>query len=403
MTYITIIFASATGLIGLLLGWLLASAHAQTKIKNAYQQSSQQTNDAEIRIKQIFENLSAQALQNNANQYLQQSNTHLQTILSPLYKDLQNLHQKIHEVDKNREGTYQSISGTVLRLNQEIQNLQNSNLKLNLTTQSLNQALRADHSTRGRWGEIQLRRIVEISGMKEHIDFDEQKQISQGTQSIRPDMIIRMPQEGIIPVDAKTPMSAYLDACNASTKEEAKSHLDRHKKALELHIRELSKKEYWNQSHFSSSPQLVVMFVPYESGLETSLSNDPDLLDKALSNKVIIAGPSSLYALLKVISYGWMQVALTKNTEEIYNMSKELFQRFKTFYEHFSKIGDSLNTAASKFNDAAGSLHQRFIPTLRQINTMSASPQNLPDEVSSVNTIAKSQNSLSLTSSKDYQ
>ena len=286
----------------------------------------------------------------------------------------------IHAVEKTRISAYESLSGTVNTLNNEIKSLYNTNQHLQHTTQKLNQALRSDHTTRGKWGEIQLRRIVEITGMKEHIDFEEQiqQQHSDNNSKLRPDMIIHMPHKGIIPVDAKTPMNAYLDACNTNNKEAVRSFLGQHIKAIKGHIKTLANKQYWNLSSAYESPQLVIMFIPYESGLEAALSLDPHLLDYALANNVIISGPSSLYSLLKVISYGWMQLSLTENTKEIYHLSKELFTRFNTFYSHFSAIGKGLAGAVERFNDATNSLRGRFVPQLEKIHTLSKSNIDIP-------------------------
>lgn len=392
-----IVFSIVTGLLGLLIGFLLSFMKSQQKLQSLRETFSHHAPYDDTHIRQLFEGVFAKSLQQNSHAYLQQTDLQMKNFLGPLYKELEKLDQQMQRVEHNRTKSYEGVHQSVHHLNNEIKNLYTSTQALHTTTSNLNQALRSNHSTRGKWGEIQLRRIAEMTGMQKHIDFDEQLG-SQSSghihgQTGRPDMIIRMPQKGIIPVDAKAPMNAYLNAINAQSKEEEKMFLEQHKKAVELHIRALSDKAYWNQ--FSHAPQLVVLFLPYESGLEAAVSHDPHLLDKALDNKVIIAGPSTLYALLKVISYGWMQTTLAENSEEIYKISKTLFERFSTFYEHFSKIGASLNTAVTKFNDASRSFSSRLVPTLKQIHERSESNQTLvtSEEVYTIDSQAISQES----------
>ncbi len=341
----------------------------------ALQQIRQQEQQNEERLKNIIENISVRAMQNNSQMYLSQTKEQLSGIVSPLLKDMQRLDASIASIEKQREGAFKSLDVVIQNLSKDIVHLQDTNKFLSNSTLALNQALRSDIKTRGSWGELQLRRIAEISGMVEYIDFAEQAHTSDG---VRPDMIIKLPKEGIIPVDAKTPMSAYLDACQAKTEEEKKLALDKHKKSLQKHIIDLSKKEYWGQ--FPHTPQLVIMFVPYESGLEASFSLYPDLLDKALQHKVIVVGPSSLYALLKVISYGWMQIELTKNAQEISQASQELFQRFSVFFDHYTKIGNQLKNTVASYNNATSSFQRRVLPQLRRIQDMGVSQNTLPED-----------------------
>ncbi len=192
----------------------------------------------------------------------------------------------------------------------------------------------------------------------------------------RPDMIIHLPKKGIIPVDAKVPMSAYLDACKASDPKEKVRLLEEHRRSLSNHIKDLSNKAYWDQ--FENAPQLVVLFLPYESGLEASFVNDPDLIDRAMDHKVIVAGPFTLYAFLKVISYGWMQIELSKNAEDIAKTSKDLIGRVQVFYSHFSSLGKHLNVAVGSFNKASSSLEKRVLPQLRKIGGLRGEQDVLP-------------------------
>ncbi len=329
----------------------------------------------EEHLTRIFDSISAQALQRNSQLYLQQSQEQLKGVLTPLSQDLSKLDTHIHKVEHERTSSYASLYKELENLQREILSLNKKNEQLMLSTSSLDQALRSDIKTRGKWGEIQLRRIAEMAGMVEHIDFAEQYAVRSEESRQRPDMIITLPQQGIIPVDAKAPMNNYLKASQSQTPQERAEFLDKHKKSMSDHIRTLAGKEYWRQ--FDNSPELVVLFVPYESGLESSLSHDPNLLDWALDSKVIIVGPSTLYALLKVISYGWMQLHLTQNVKEIASLSKKLVERFNKFGEYFARVGTQLGSAVKSFNEAEGSMRSRLFPTMRDIQRLGGSSEQI--------------------------
>jgi len=299
---------------------------------------------------------------------MEQSKEQLKNILEPLIKDLDKMDKQVQEIEKNRVGAYESLLTEVL-------NLKNAHKELQLTTNTLSEALKSS-SVRGRWGEIQLRRIAEMSGMVDHIDFDEQETTTAG---YRPDMIIHLPNEGIIPVDSKVPMEAYLKACESQTSEEYQNFLDAHKKALRSHIKTLTQRAYWSQ--FDVSPEFVIMFIPYESGLEASFSQDPQILEEALSNKVIIVSPATLLALLKVISYGWLQLHLTKNAKDIAYQGKELMDRFKAFIKYFIDVGSKLNLSVDSYNKAVGSMEGRLLPSLRKFKEMGTSTEDVPDMI----------------------
>ncbi len=323
---------------------------------------------AEEKLREAFEALSSHALRATSSQFMEQSKEQLKNILEPLIKDLDKMDKQVQEIEKNRVGAYESLLTEVL-------NLKNAHKELQLTTNTLSEALKSS-SVRGRWGEIQLRRIAEMSGMVDHIDFDEQETTTAG---YRPDMIIHLPNEGIIPVDSKVPMEAYLKACESQTSEEYQNFLDAHKKALRSHIKTLTQRAYWSQ--FDVSPEFVIMFIPYESGLEASFSQDPQILEEALSNKVIIVSPATLLALLKVISYGWLQLHLTKNAKDIAYQGKELMDRFKAFIKYFIDVGSKLNLSVDSYNKAVGSMEGRLLPSLRKFKEMGTSTEDVPDMI----------------------
>ena len=396
------IIVSATFIITAICTWILASTRTTMRMQKqvsqareeaatlhaqftATQEALAQSRNVEQHLSQVFEGLSSRVLKDNSNMYLQQTREQLYGLINPLMHNMQNLEKHIQVIEQSREGAYSSLNTRISGLKDEIVNLHKASSDLKMSAENLNNALRSEHTTRGKWGEIQLRRIAEMSGMVSHIDFEEQIHIKNADASQRPDMIIRLPREGIIPVDAKAPMKAYLQACATQSPDEKRDFMEKHSRALKAHVDSLSNKRYWDQ--FTTAPQIVILFLPYESGLEASFEGDPQLLDKALDNKVIIAGPSTLYAFLKVISYGWMQVELSKNATKIAELSKELIERISTFHSHFSGIGKNLNTAVASFNKAVGSLQSRVMPTLEKIEdfrggqkTLSHQEENLSIE-----------------------
>ena len=319
--------------------------------------------DAEAKLKESFQALAATALKDNSEQLINQTK---QAIVEPLKPNLDKLEQHVLAMERKREGAYAQMLT-------EVGNLSNAYKDLNTTTLKLQEALKSN-TARGKWGEIQLRRIVEIAGMVDHIDFNEQETTDSG---VRPDMVINLPSGAIIPVDAKVPMRSYLDAIAATDPAESMRLLAQHREAVRGHVKALAKKSYWDQ--FQDSAEFVVMFIPYESGLEASFAQDPSILDEALSSKVIIVSPSTLLALLKVVAYGWLQLQLAKNAREIADQGRELLDRFGTFIKHFTDLGGRLNGQVDAYNKAVGSLDSRVLPSLRRLKEMGASSEDLPE------------------------
>ena len=212
-----------------------------------------------------------------------------------------------------------------------------------------------------------------MAGMIKHVDFDEQVKSSSGN---RPDMIIKLPNSAIIPVDSKVPMKAYLQAYESQSKATFKKKMGEHSKALRDHIKSLSEKSYWSQ--FDVSPDFVLMFVPYESGLSAAFERKPDLLEEAIKKKVFMVSPFALLALLKVVAYGWLQLELTENARDIARLGCDLTSRFQTFLEHFNNLGSRLNSSVEIYNDAVGSMETRVLPTMRKFKEMGASTEEIP-------------------------
>jgi DNA recombination protein RmuC len=217
---------------------------------------------------------------------------------------------------------------------------------------------------RGQWGEMTLRRLVELSGMTAHVDFSEQHHQATDAGAIRPDMIVHLPAQRDIIIDVKTPLDAYLSAVEAQDDEERGTQLKRHAQIVGARVRELSSKQYWAQ--FEGSADFVVLFLPGDQFLSAALQENPGLMDDALGRNVMLATPSSLVGLLKVVSSGWRQTALAENAAEIRRLGEELYKRLSVFGEHLGRVGKSLGASVDSFNRAIGSLEQQVLPAARR-------------------------------------
>lgn len=345
--------------------------------------------NAEKSLRETFEALASQTLRRTTNVLTEQNKEHLQGVVAPLNTELQKLDRHVRSLEEKREGAYRSVVEQVRMISEQYRNLQTA-------TTSLDQALRAPN-VRGRWGEVQLRRLVEMAGLTEHVDFDEQRATpGRGAASGgasggasdrgRPDLVVHLPSNAIIPVDAKAPMKAYLESQEAASPELAQEAGKRHARAMRGHIQSLANKAYWSQ--FETAPEFVVMLVPYESGLAAAFTYDPDLLEYALENKVVVAAPASFLALLRVVAYGWMQIELSRNADAIAASGKELLDRLGPFADHLNRLGASLKGAVDRFNDAAGSYEHRVLPGVRRLQELGASSV-APTEVSGIDATAR--------------
>jgi len=329
---------------------------------------------AEQKLREVFQALASQSLQNNSGEFLKQVReqmgrllsevrgdwgTHkleLRNLMDPLGKTMQGLDQQVHQMELKREGAYQGLQEQLRQLGETHQQLQSAAV-------GLVQALRAP-SVRGRWGELQLRRVVEMAGMVAHVDFEEQAATDAG----RPDMIVYLPTEGILPVDSKTPMQAYLDALEETSVERREAKLKLHAQIIRGRIRELSQKRYWEQ--FDRSPEFVVMFIPNDGCLSAAFEKDADILEYSIQQRVLPTTPVTLLALLKTVAYGWQQQMVAENARKIAEQGKELYDRLARFVDHLQRTGSSLDAAIRAYNDAIGSLESRLIPSARRFKEM---------------------------------
>ena len=315
---------------------------------------------ADTAMRDAFDALARKALRENANMFLDRTRSELE----PLGQSLETLDQRIRELEQKREGAYGERQ-------EQGRKMDRSRFVFKQTTTALSEALRSS-TARGQWGELQLRRIVELAGMVEHVDFDEQQTAGDG----RPDLVVRLPNEGILPVDAKTPMTAYLEAMSASGDQAKRDKLAAHAKAVKSRIRDLSRKQYWEQ--FDRAPQFVILFVPYESCLGAAFEQDEGLLDYALQSHVVVTSPVTLLALLKAVAYGWQQVSVTENARQIAEEGRELYRRLSILTGHIDDVGTNLSRAVEAFNKMIGSLELRLLPSARRFQELAVDPADPP-------------------------
>jgi DNA recombination protein RmuC len=314
---------------------------------------------AEAQMREAFKALAGDALRTNSELISSQARKDLLGIVQPVKENLNSLDSHIRELEKARQGAYQSLV-------QQIIDLQQTHRKLQESTITLTQALKSP-TVRGRWGEIQLRRVVEMAGMVNHVSFDEQAATDFG----RPDMITYLPNGGVLPVDSKVPLGAYLNAMESTEEEKRKLHLAEHAKALRSRVRDLAQKRYWEQ--FPSSPDFVVMFVPNEACLGVAFESDPSLLEQAIERKIMICSPVTLVALLRTVAYGWQQKHLTENAVCIAQEGRDLYARLELFMRKFSEAGQALGKAVERYNAAVGSLERRLMPAARRFRELGVS------------------------------
>jgi len=325
---------------------------------------------AREQLRDAFQALAAQVLQTNSDEFLKRTRSELETLVArmqgdwslqreevkhlvqPLQETLKTLDAQVQDIEKKREGAYGE-------LRQQLASLGGAHTQLQTTATQLVEALKSS-SARGRWGEVQLRRVVELAMMVEHVDFQEQFSTDEG----RPDLIVHLPNRGVLPVDAKAPMAAFLEAMGIRDEAARRLKSREHAKAMRERIRKLGEKKYWQQ--FERAPEFVVMFVPNEAALAAAFETDGDLLEDAIRQGVLVATPLTLLALLKTVAYGWQQQRVAENARTIAEQGKALYDRLLKFLEHLEKTGRGLGTAVESFNAAVGSLNARLLPAARE-------------------------------------
>lgn len=305
-------------------------------------------------------------------------------LVAPLKETLGLVDQKLGQLEKERQSAY-----SVLR--HQVGELVMGQKELRQETANLVKALRAPH-VRGRWGEMQLRRVVEMSGMSAHCDFLEQVSIAKedDASAVRPDMVVRLPGGKSLVIDAKAPLAAYLDALEAPDDVQRQEHLKTHARHVRTHIMQLASRSYWDRLSATQTPEFVVLFLPGETFFSAALEQDPSLIELGVEKKVILATPATLIALLHAVAYGWRQEALTKNAEEISTLGKELYKRLADVGAHMTKLGQDLDRCVGSYNKTVRSFEARLLPGARRFRELNPVPsEEAPHTPPFVENVAK--------------
>ncbi len=342
------------------------------------------------KFKDTFSALASQALRTNSEEFLKTAKQLLDkivaeskgelgkhkeamnAIVNPLKETLENYQKYLREIEKNRNESYGELKKHLTEISQLGKELQEK------TTQ-LSTALR-NPKVAGRWGELTLRRVVDLAGLSEYCDFDEQTAVNK-TDRLRPDMIVHLPNDRVIAIDSKMSFDSYINALNATSEAEREKSLREYSRTIKSHIRNLSSREYWSQFE-KDSLEFVVLFLPGESFFESALRADNTIIEYALDNKVLLASPITLIALLRAIAYGWRQEKLAQSAEKIRQLGEEFYERITKFTEHLESVGKSLQSTIENYNNAVGSLERRVLPSARRFREYGIKTKSqLPEEI----------------------
>ena len=352
---------SVLGALGAALRSARASAVLREDLARARAELSGQA-DAATRQRESFVALSTEVLQNSQKSFLD--------LVRPVEASLKQVDEKLRAMEREREGAYRELKSQVVTMGQASE-------RLRTETATLSQALRAPH-TRGRWGEIHLKRVVELSGMQAHCDFVEQTTISAEGGALRPDLIVHLPGGKRLVVDAKVPLTSYLEAQEATDDALRERKLGEHARQVKERITGLSQKSYWEQ--FDESPEFVVLFIPGESFFSAAVQRDPELLEYGFGRGVVPASPTNLIALLKTVHYAWRQEKVAANAAEIRDLGADLYDRIVTMTGYFKELGASLDGTTRSYNQAIASLTSRVLVSARKMKELGAGgPREIPE------------------------
>lgn len=369
----------------------VAKVSAEVKLTDSQHHIESQRamlNEAKLTLSDTFRSLASEALAGNNEGFLTLAEekfkalkdetaneiyhrqTSLEALMNPLTESLRTYQQETKALEDKRLREFSSVS-------EQLKYLATAQSTLQAETSKLVNALRSPH-VRGRWGEIALRKTAELAGMSAYCDFHEQESVSTETGRQRPDMMVKLPAGRDVVVDSKVPLNAFLDSLEATTDESREMALKRHAGQVKTHIRQLASKEYWDQ--FPAAPEFVVLFIPNDSFLAAAAEQDPSLIESALTQKVVIATPTTFIALLRAIAYGWRQEQVAEGAQRISVLGQELAERMGTMVEHFSKVGHALGRTVESYNATVASLENRVLPSARKFKQLGVNPRkDLPD------------------------
>jgi DNA recombination protein RmuC len=357
----------------------VALERAQERLSVAFDGLARETlrSNSELFLKLAHENLGQQQLQ--ATHALKEREQAIEGMLKPIQEALGRTQAQIATIEKDRHEAFGAMR-------QYLESVNQSQSALQRETRNLVNALRRPE-VRGQWGEMSLRRLIELAGMTPHCDFTEQVHTAGEEGSLRPDLIIHMPDGRDLVVDVKTPLGAYLEAVDATSDEARAGALRRHGQLMSERVRALAAKSYWAQ--FEKSPDFVILFVPGDQFLAAALNEHPGLLDEAIRQSVILATPTSFIAMLKAIAYGWRQLALAQNAETIRDLGEDLYRRLSVFGAHLGKIGKSLDASVEAYNSAVGSLERQVLPAARRFTDLGLKPDRNLETLDPVEKLAR--------------